>query len=257
MRVITLNVNGIRSAADKGFIRWMQRQKADFVCVQEVRACEHELAKPIARPKGFHAYFHDAKRAGYSGVAIYCREEPVRVVRGFGWDDIDIEGRLIRVDFNELSVVSFYMPSGSSGPPRQTYKYQLMERMQPYLRDIAKEKRDVIICGDWNIAHKECDLKNWKSNQKNSGFLPEERAWLDEVFGGVGLVDAFRTIDQPPDEYTWWSNRGQAWQNNVGWRLDYQVITQSLADKVVSTSVYKKRRFSDHAPLTIDYAYAL
>ncbi len=257
MRIITANVNGLRAAADKGFIRWMQRQKADVVCVQEVKAQEHQLQRPIARPKGYIGYFADAKRPGYSGVGVYCRREPDRVIRGFGWEDIDEEGRLIRVDFGRLSVLSLYIPSGSSSEERQRVKYDLMDRMIPLLRKLACDGRDYVICGDWNIAHKAIDLRNWRSNQDHSGFLPEERAWMDRVFGDLGWSDAFRKVNDQPDEYTFWSSRGQAWANNTGWRIDYQVVSAGLADKVVEASVYKKRRFSDHAPVTIDYAYAL
>jgi len=179
------------------------------------------------------------------------------VIHGIGWQDMDSEGRYIEARFGNLSVVSLYLPSGSSKQERQAFKYQLMDRFLPYLRDLEATGRDVIVTGDWNIAHKEIDLKNWRGNRKNSGFLPEERAWLDQLFDQENWNDAFRIVNQEPDQYTWWSNRGQAWTNNVGWRIDYQIITDSLKNKVQATSIYKEQRFSDHAPLIIDYDYCL
>lgn len=204
-------------------------------------------------PPGYYAYFYDAKKKGYSGVVLYCRREPDRVSVGFGCPEFDDEGRYIRADFGTLSVVSLYLPSGSSSEERQVAKFEFMERIMPRLKAMRKDRRNYILCGDWNIAHKTIDLKNWRGNQKNSGFLPEERAWLDELFGTVGMVDAFRVINQEPDQYTWWSNRGQAWAKNVGWRIDYQVVTPALRTKIGSAKIYKAKRFSDHAPLIMDY----
>ncbi|MBI2778962.1 MAG: exodeoxyribonuclease III [Gammaproteobacteria bacterium] len=255
MKIIALNANGIRSAASKGFFEWMLKQDADVVCLQETKAQEHQLPPETYHPSGYHAYFHDAEKKGYSGVALYCKKKPDRVVMGLGWQDIDAEGRFIQADFGSLSVISLYMPSGSSGEQRQAVKFDLMERIRPVLRQFQEDRREYIICGDWNIAHKQIDLKNWRGNQKNSGFLPEERAWMDELFGPLGFVDAFRVINQEADQYTWWSNRGQAWAKNVGWRIDYQVITPGLKDKVKEASIYKDQRFSDHAPLIIEYDF--
>ena len=254
MRVITLNVNGIRSAASKGFFEWLSHQRADVVCLQETRAQEHQLDANLHVPNGYHCYFHDAEKKGYSGVALFSRRKPDKVTLGLGWPDMDAEGRYVQADFGKLSVVSLYLPSGSSREERQAVKFDFLARFMPVLRGLRKKRRDYIICGDWNIAHKNIDLKNWRSNQKNSGFLPEERAWMDELFGPAGFVDAFRVVNQEPDQYTWWSNRGQARAKNVGWRIDYQVITPGLADAVRKVSIYKEQRFSDHAPLTIDYA---
>ncbi len=253
MRVITLNVNGIRSAARKGFFRWLARQRADVVCLQETKAQEHQLDGGGFRPKGWHAWFFDAEKPGYSGVALYCRHEPDRVVRGFGWPDVDAEGRYLQADFGRLSVASVYVPSGSSSPERQAVKFDFLERFEGFLRALRRRRRDYILCGDWNIAHRAIDLKNWRSNQKNSGFLPEERAWMDRLFGPLGYVDAFRVVDPRPEQYTWWSNRGRAWEKNVGWRIDYQVITPRLRAAVRAARIYKAQRFSDHAPLIIDY----
>ncbi|MBL8526927.1 MAG: exodeoxyribonuclease III [Burkholderiales bacterium] len=255
MRIITLNVNGIRSAARKGFFDWLAQQRAHVVCLQEVKAQADDLPDEIRQPKGFHGFFHLAGKKGYSGVALYSRPAPDRVVEGIGIADIDAEGRYLRADFGNLSVVSLYMPSGSSSPQRQVAKFNFMERFLPLLRDLHGSGREWIVCGDWNIAHREIDLKNWRANQKNSGFLPEERAWLGQVFEQLGLVDVFRRLDPKPEQYTWWSNRGQAWAKNVGWRIDYQIATPGIAARATRAVIYKAQRFSDHAPLTIDYDY--
>jgi len=257
MRIISINTNGIRSATKKGFIRWMHRQKADVICVQETKAQLHQLVRGITHPKGFHSYFCDAEKKGYSGVAIYTKHKPDLVTYGGGWPAVDREGRVIRADFGKLSVLSLYMPSGSSKEERQVFKYDVMDKVYDHMAEIVKDGRDYIICGDWNIAHKNIDLKNWRSNRKNSGFLPEECAWMDKVFDELKWVDAFREVNTEADQYTWWSNRGQAWAKNVGWRIDYQIVSPSLKGKVISTSIYKKKRFSDHSPLIIDYNYKI
>ncbi|MGH8584080.1 MAG: exodeoxyribonuclease III [Gammaproteobacteria bacterium] len=257
LRVITLNANGIRSAQRKGFFAWLAKQSADLVCIQETKAQRHDLDKVITAPPGYLAYFHDAERQGYSGVAIYSKTEPDRVVSGLGIKDFDGEGRYLQADFGALSVVSLYLPSGSSGPERQAAKFDFLDRFLPVLAELRSDGRDYILCGDWNIAHRPIDLKNWRANQKNSGFLPEERAWLDRVFGVLGYVDAFRAVNQEAEQYTWWSNRGQSWAKNVGWRIDYQVVTPDLKSVIRRAAIYKSQRFSDHAPLTIDYALML
>ncbi|HKK06163.1 MAG TPA: exodeoxyribonuclease III [Gammaproteobacteria bacterium] len=257
MRVITVNVNGIRAAAKKGFFEWLRRQRADVVCVQETKAQEHQLDAEIFYPRGYHCYYFDAEKKGYSGVAIFARREPDRVVTGLGWDHADTEGRYIQADFGKLSVASFYLPSGSSSEDRHANKLVFMDRLMDELKRMRRRKREYILCGDWNTVHKEIDIKNFKGNQKNSGCTPGERAWMDELFGPAGWVDAFRVVDQRPDQYTWWSNRGQAWAKNVGWRIDYQIITPGLEDRVQRARVYKDQRFSDHAPLIVDYRYDL
>ncbi len=253
MRVITLNANGIRAAARKGFFDWLPRQEADVVCVQETKAQEHQLTDPVFRPEGFHSYYVDAEKKGYSGVAIYSRRKPTRVVTRMGLEEFDREGRYVEAQFPGLSVVSLYVPSGSSSEERQAAKFRFMDDFYPLLEKLRRRRRDYIICGDWNIAHKEIDLKNWRGNRKNSGFLPEERAWMDDIFGRARYVDAFRAVNSDPDEYTWWSNRGRAWDKNVGWRIDYQVVTPALGSRIKSAAIYRDERFSDHAPLTIDY----
>ncbi len=253
MRVITLNANGIRSAASKGAFAWLRQQGADVICLQETKAHEHQLAGHDVDLDGYHRYFFDAERPGYSGVALYCKVKPDEVIRGFGVPEFDREGRYLEARFGQLAVVSLYLPSGSSGPERQASKFRFLDAFMPHLRKLKRRKQDTILCGDWNIAHREIDLRNWKSNQKNSGFLPEERAWLDELFGPTGFVDAFREVNDQPNEYTWWSNRGQAWAKNVGWRIDYQIVSPGLAGAAKAASIYKAERFSDHAPLTLDY----
>ncbi len=252
MRIITLNANGIRSAARKGFFAWLEAQDADVVCVQETKAQVDQLADPVFRPQGYHCYYRDAAKKGYSGVALYSRVEPQAVVTGFGSREFDAEGRYLEAQFKALSVVSVYLPSGSSSEERQQAKFRFLDQFLPHLRNLKRRRRDYVLCGDWNIAHKEIDLKNWRSNRKNSGFLPEERAWLDQLFGDVGYVDGFREVDQRPERYTWWSNRGQAWAKNVGWRIDYQVLSPGLRGSVQCADIYTTQRFSDHAPLTLD-----
>lgn len=255
MRVITLNVCGVRAAAKKGLFRWLAQQRADVICLQETRAHAQQRAgldeELIAA--GYHGYFHDAERKGYAGVALYSRVKPEKVTSGFGVPEFDAEGRYLEARFDGVAVVSVYLPSGSAGPERQASKFRFLDAFLPHLKGLKRRKLPYVLCGDWNIAHKPIDLKNWKSNQKNSGFLPEERAWLDRVFGPAGYVDAFRVVNQEPDQYTWWSTRGQAYAKNVGWRIDYHVISAPLADKVRAAQIYKDERFSDHAPLILDY----
>jgi exodeoxyribonuclease-3 len=257
MRIITLNVNGIRSAARKGFFEWLATQRADVVCLQEIKGQTHQLTDAMFWPKGLHCYYMEAEKPGYSGVALFAAQEPDEVIQGLGWPDMDREGRYLEARFGPLSVVSLYLPSGSSSEARQAVKFDFLARFLPVLGQYVESGRDYVVCGDWNIAHKPIDLKNWRSNQKNSGFLPEERAWLDRVFDEQRWVDAFRVANQEADQYTWWSNRGQAWAKNVGWRIDYQLVTPRLRACVRAVDIYKEQRFSDHAPLIIDYDYPL
>ena len=257
MRIVSINLNGIRAAAAKGFYGWLSRQDADVVCLQELRAQVEQLTAQMLAPRGYHGYFHDAEKKGYSGVAVYCRRQPDRIRMGMGWPDMDAEGRYIQVDFGELSVTSVYLPSGTSGEARQAVKFSFLDRFMPFLHALRRDGREYILCGDWNIAHKEIDLKKWRANQTHSGFLPEERAWMEKLFNEVGFVDVFRRLNPEPEQYTWWSNRGQAWAKNVGWRIDYHVATPGIAQTARAESIYKRKRFSDHAPLIIDYEYSL
>ena len=215
------------------------------------------MTRDFLNPGGFFGYFHYAEKKGYSGVGLYSRRQPEQVIEGFGVDEFDAEGRYIETVFGKLSVVSVYLPSGSSSPERQAATFRFLEHFRPPLAQLRRAGREVLLCGDWNIAHREIDLKNWKGNQKNSGFLPEERAWIGEVFDQAGFVDVYRRLhpDTEGDAYTWWSNRGQARAKNVGWRIDYQIATPDLAAAARHASVYKEKWFSDHAPLTIDYDY--
>jgi exodeoxyribonuclease III len=251
MRVITFNLNGIRSAARKGFFTWVNTQEPDVICLQETKAQAQQI-QAIQLPN-YQSYFFAAEKKGYSGVAIYTRKTPDEIITGLGWESADQEGRYIQLNFSTLSVASLYLPSGTSGEIRQAIKFQFLKDYAPILTQQREQKRDYIICGDWNIAHKPIDLKNWRANQKHSGFLPDERAWLDHILGPVGYVDAFRAINPSPEQYTWWSNRGRSWDKNVGWRIDYQIVTPGLKDKIKSAHIYKDQRFSDHAPLLIDY----
>ena len=257
MRIIAINVNGIRAAHRKNFFTWLQKQGGDIVCVQETKAQVDQLTDEIIKPKGYFSYFNSAVKKGYSGVAIYSQIEPEKIIGKIGWKDADIEGRFIQANFGKLSVISLYLPSGSSSEERQAIKFDFLERFTPMLKKMRRQKREYIICGDWNIAHKKIDIKNWKGNQKNSGFLPEEREWMDSLFDDIGMVDAFRVVNQQEEQYTWWSNRGQAWAKNGGWRIDYQVVTPGLKNKIKTASIYKDERFSDHAPLIVDYSIGL
>jgi exodeoxyribonuclease-3 len=255
LKIISLNLNGIRSATNKGLYTWLKKQDADIVCMQEIKAQAGDMTDEMLNPEGYFGYFHYAEKKGYSGVGIYSKTKPDSIVVGLGIADIDNEGRYIEARFGNLSVVSLYLPSGSSGEERQAFKFSVMERFMLHLKMLKDSGRDVVICGDWNIAHQEIDLKNYKGNRKNSGFLPEERAWLTALFDEVGWVDVYRKLHPETTDacYTWWSNRGQAWAKNVGWRIDYQIATTDFANKAISTSVYKEERFSDHAPLIVEY----
>ena len=256
MKIISLNLNGIRSAKNKGVYAWLKKQDADLVCMQEIKAQAADMHDDMLALEGYYSYFHYADKKGYSGVGIYSKQKADAVIEGLGIADIDSEGRYLEVRLGNLSVVSLYLPSGSSGEERQAFKFSMMARFMPQLKALKASGREVIICGDWNIAHQEADLKNWKGNRKNSGFLPEERAWLTELFSAVGWVDVYRDLypNATEEGYTWWSNRGQAWANNVGWRIDYQIATPAIAAKAISASIYKDERFSDHAPLIVNYA---
>lgn len=257
IRIISANLNGIRSASSKGFYDWLRTQNADFVCLQELKAQAGDMTPAMLQAEGLYGYFHYAEKKGYSGVGIYSKQPADKVIAGLGYADIDSEGRYLEIQVGNLSIISLYLPSGSSSEERQNVKFSVMARFYPHLAALKTRGREVVICGDWNIAHKAADLKNWRGNQKNSGFLPEERAWMSQVFEELGWVDTYRHLHPDATEacYTWWSNRGQAWAKNVGWRIDYQIATPGIASKAVASSIYKEQRFSDHAPLTIDYDF--
>ena len=254
VRIVTANVNGIRAAASKGFFAWLVRQRADVVCLQEVRADAAVLADRAFRPPSLHAAFHPARAKGYSGTAVYSRLAPRALVHGTGIEWIDREGRWLEAWFGNLVVVSAYLPSGGAGGARQGFKDAVLEALGPRLDALRDQDLPVVVCGDLNIAHTAADLRNWRQNRGSSGCLPHERAWLDDLFAN-GWSDAFRALAQPEHEYTWWSQRGSARARNVGWRIDHQLAGRELADKVLRTRIYRDRAFSDHAPLTIDYAH--
>jgi len=255
MKIITANVNGIRAASKKGFWDWFESENADILCLQELKAQEHQLPEE-AKPEAYHRFYHIAEKPGYSSVALYCRQKPDAVHIGLGsvdtdvdWSDVDREGRFVQADFGNLSVISAYFPSGSASDERQAFKMRFLERFLPYLHRLKEAGREVILCGDVNIAHNNIDIKNWRGNQKNSGFLPEERAWMDDVLTGHGFVDVFRQLYPEKEQYSWWSNRGKARANNVGWRIDYHLCTPQIASQFTDISVYTESWFSDHAPV--------
>lgn len=257
LRVTSLNVNGLRSAFRKGLPQWLETHTPDVVCLQEIKAHEADLDEALLKPTQYDGHFHCAEKKGYSGVGIYTRHAADTIEAGIGLDEFDREGRLIAANWPGLTIVSAYLPSGSSGDERQAVKMRFLDAFAPWLESLMQKHREsgheFIICGDWNIAHKEIDLKNWRGNRKNSGFLPEERDWLTHVFDNIGFVDVFRALEPGEDHYTWWSNRGQAWAKNVGWRIDYQIATPGIAARAKRAEIFKAERYSDHAPLTIDY----
>ncbi len=256
MRVVSVNVNGLRSATNKGFFDWLEQSNADVVCLQEIRIQHHQLSLEH-QPQGWHVHFFPAQKAGYAGTAIYSRQQPNTIDKGLGFALCDDEGRYIAARFGDLTIASLYLPSGSSSPEAQAKKDDFLGQFLPIMQQWRDQNKSIIICGDWNIAHQEIDLKNWRGNLKNSGFLPHERAWLDTLFNDVGYVDAYRKLhpNEEDNAYTWWSNRGHARQNNVGWRIDYQIISPDLANTLRQASVYKDTPLSDHAPLIIDYQF--
>ncbi|MBK6863909.1 MAG: exodeoxyribonuclease III [Ideonella sp.] len=259
LRLVTLNLNGIRSAASKGLLPWVESLGADCMGVQELKAQAADVAGRFEVLGGMKGHFHFADKKGYSGVGLYARKKPSAVLAGIGNAEFDAEGRWVEARFDtarrKLSIISCYFPSGSSGEERQQAKFRFLAAMAPHLQRL-KAEREFILVGDVNIAHKEIDLRNWRSNQKNSGFLPEERAWMTHALDGLGLVDVFRRLNPHPEQYTWWSNRGQAWAKNVGWRLDYHLATPGIAAKAKREHIYLGERFSDHAPLVIDYDFS-
>ena len=255
LRIITANLNGIRSASKKGFFEWVNIQSPDILCIQELKAQEADLDESLSAPMGYHGFFQYALKKGYSGVGLYSKKKPDSVKIGFDSGEFDAEGRYVEARFGKLIVISADFPSGSSAPERQEAKFRFLDLFMPHLKDLKAEGLEIILCGDINIAHQEIDLKNWKGNIKNSGFLPEERDWMTQLFNDVGYVDVYRSLHpNTTDEcYTWWSQRGQAYAKNVGWRIDYQIATPGIAQKAKKIEIYKSEKFSDHAPLIVDY----
>ena len=253
LKIITCNLNGIRAAARKGFFAWMAAQDPDVVCLQETKAQEHQLPPEALDLTDYHSAFVDAEKKGYSGVALYSKRAPERIVRGLGMEDMDAEGRFVRMDFAEFSIASLYVPSGTTGPARQAVKEHFLDRFIANLAQMKNEGRPFLICGDYNIAHKDIDVFNPARCAGVTGFLPQERAWMDGVIDRVGWVDAFRLVNQEKRQFTWWSGWKGAWENNLGWRIDYQLVTPDVAAGVRAAGIYREERFSDHAPVTIEY----
>jgi exodeoxyribonuclease-3 len=255
LRIITANLNGIRSAAKKGFFEWVNTQSPDILCIQELKAQEDDLDSTLMNPNGYHGFFQYAHKKGYSGVGLYSKKAPDSVKIGFDDGEFDAEGRYVEARFGNLIVISAYFPSGSSAPERQEAKFRFLDLFMPHIKKLKSEGLEIVLCGDINIAHKEIDLKNWKGNLKNSGFTPEEREWMTQLFSEAGFMDVYRFLHPNTEDecYTWWSQRGQAYAKNVGWRIDYQIATPGIAKKAQRVEIYKGEKFSDHAPLIIDY----
>ena len=255
LRIITANLNGIRSAAKKGFFEWANTQSPDILCIQELKAQEADLDSALMNPNGYHGFFQYALKKGYSGVGLYSKKAPDSVKIGFDNGEFDAEGRYVEARFGNLIVISAYFPSGSSAPERQEAKFRFLDLFMPHIKKLKSEGLEIVLCGDINIAHKEIDLKNWKGNLKNSGFTPEEREWMTQLFSEAGFMDVYRFLHPNTEDecYTWWSQRGQAYAKNVGWRIDYQIATPGIAKKAQRVEIYKGEKFSDHAPLIIDY----
>lgn len=251
MKIISANLNGIRSALTKGFFEWLQTENPDIVCLQEIKADHDAIPTELKNILGYHATYYPAQKRGYSGVAILAKKAPDNVIIGLNNEEIDNEGRYLEFQYGNLSVISLYLPSGSSGDDKQQKKFRFMDYYLPILKEQNKSRK-YIICGDWNIAHQEIDLKNWKGNLKNSGFLPEERQWLSELLNH-GYSDVWRTLYPEEPGYTWWSNRGQAYAKNVGWRIDYHIVSSEIMSKAQNSRIYKEQKFSDHAPLIVEY----
>lgn len=257
MKVVSLNLNGIRAAFKKDLRLWIEEHSPDIIAVQETKAQMQEIDPSIYTLQGYYMAFSSAEKKGYSGVGLYAKKPPLSTHHSCGLEWADQEGRFIAFEYEKLMVISLYLPSGSSGEHRQLLKYDMLDYFYTHcLQTYLTMGKPVIICGDWNIAHKTIDIKNAKANAKNSGFLPEERAWMDTVID-LGYIDAFREQCQEPDQYTWWSYRGKAREKNVGWRIDYQIVTPDLKDSIESVAIYPTPRYSDHAPLLINYSITL
>lgn len=253
LRVVSLNCNGIRSAARKGLYAWLERVDPDVICVQETKAQEFQVPFDAMHLSAYSAVFADAERRGYSGVGIYTKRAPDAVRVGFGWPEIDREGRYVEIDYDTLTIGSLYIPSGTMGPERQRWKDAFLGQFEPWLRERVHGGRSSIICGDYNIAHREIDVYNAVRASKITGFLPHERAWMERVLGEQGWIDTFRRVHADVPGYTWWSHFQQAFEHDRGWRIDYQLVTPDLADRVADAYVYRDERFSDHAPLVVEY----
>ncbi|MBN8701887.1 MAG: exodeoxyribonuclease III [Bacteroidetes bacterium] len=250
-KIITYNVNGIRSAMSKGWIDWLKSVNPDIVCLQEIKANVEQIDTKVLEDLGYAHYWHSAEKKGYSGVAIFSKQKPTHVEVGCGIQKYDAEGRVLRVDYGDVSVMSVYMPSGSSGDERQAFKMVWLDDFQKYIDKLKKTRPNLIIAGDYNICHKPIDIHNPISNANSSGFLPEEREWID-TFMKSGFVDSFRVFNQDPHHYTWWTFRANARAKNLGWRIDYQLVSESLKSKLKRAVILPEAKHSDHCPMLIE-----
>ncbi|MDM1348740.1 exodeoxyribonuclease III [Myroides marinus] len=251
MKVISYNVNGIRAAINKGFIDWIQEENPDIICLQEIKAKEDQVPVADIAAAGYpYQYYYPAQKAGYSGVAILCKQEPKNVVFGTGIDYMDFEGRNVRVDYDGVSVMSLYLPSASN-IERLDFKYKYMDDFYTYVDNLKKEIPNLIICGDYNICHEAIDIHDPIRNAKVSGFLPEERAWLDKFISN-GFIDSFRMFNQEPHNYSWWTYRANARNNNKGWRIDYHLVTEPLRAKIKHATILPDVKHSDHCPILVE-----
>ena len=253
MKIITYNVNGIRAALTKGFDEWLQAANPDVLCLQEIKADESKFDKVLFEDMGYHVYLHPAVKKGYSGVAILSKEKPQHVEVGCGLECYDVEGRVLRADYGDVSVMSVYMPSGSSGEERQNFKFQWLDDFYGYIGDLKQTLPGLVVSGDYNICHQAIDIHNPKSNANSSGFLPEERSWMSQ-FIESGFIDSFRHFNQEPHNYTWWSYRAGARNKNLGWRIDYNMATENLRDRLKRSAILTEARHSDHCPVLLELA---
>ena len=251
MRIFSWNVNGLRAVVKKGFFDWLESEVPDVVCLQEIKARTADLDESILNPKGYHTFWNPADRKGYSGVAIFTKKKPAAVHLGMGIERFDCEGRILRIEFKDFDLFSVYFPNGTSGEERLQYKMEFYDSFLDHCEELRAQGRELVITGDVNTAHKPIDLKNPKANQKNSGFLPEERAWVDK-FIEHGYVDSFRAFNKDPDQYTWWSYRFNVRAKNVGWRIDYFFVTEGLMKKVKDSFITPEVMGSDHCPIGLD-----
>lgn len=253
MKIISYNVNGIRAAIKKGFVDWLKSTQADVVCLQETKAQKIQVPVSLFEDLGYTTYWQSAQKAGYSGVAIFTKREPQHIMYGYeeAFDSDDLEGRLLRIDFEEISIIGTYMPSGSSRQERQDFKMEWLNHFYNYIEVLKKEKPNLLICGDYNICHQPIDIHNPKSNVNSSGFLPEEREWLTK-FLNLGFIDTFRHLNKEPHNYTWWSNRGNAREKNLGWRIDYHLLSEHLQDNLQRALILPEAKYSDHCPILVE-----
>jgi exodeoxyribonuclease III len=251
MKIISYNLNGIRSAINKGFLDWLVAENADAVCIQEIKLFETELVQPQIEALGYQCFWYPAQKKGYSGVAIFSKKTPVDVAYGCGDEQFDFEGRVIRVQYEDFSLMSIYFPSGSSGDERQDVKFRFLDFFDKFIVELKKTHPNLVICGDYNICHQDIDIHNPKSNKNSSGFLPEEREWIGK-FIDSGFTDAFRILNPEPHQYTWWSLRFGAKQKNLGWRIDYQMVSTPIAGRIVASSIQPQLTFSDHCPVIVE-----